>query len=193
MNRPVEPAPCPAVVASRSSVSTRSIRTSAVDTSCDICGRTLLRGERADVYLHGGTRHGNLRRLCARDGRFTPVGSARGRCPPTTGPALVAIAVARCSAGCAAGVTWSRNRSTTSSTRNSTRPSRGQGQAPVDWPDAGGRGGSERRPAPGAGAAAPVVTRQRRGNPAHGSRAMCGQSRPAPRTRPPRPCRCSTI
>ena len=38
-------------------MSTRAIRTSAVDTSCDICGRTLLRGERADVYLHGGTRH----------------------------------------------------------------------------------------------------------------------------------------
>jgi hypothetical protein len=38
-------------------VSTRAIRTSGVDASCDICGRTLLRGERADVYLHGGSRH----------------------------------------------------------------------------------------------------------------------------------------
>src|SRR3954447_18388565 len=24
--------------------------------SCDVCGRTLLRGENADVFLHGGTR-----------------------------------------------------------------------------------------------------------------------------------------
>jgi hypothetical protein len=38
-------------------MSTRAIRTSGVDASCDICGRTLLRGERADVYLHGGSRH----------------------------------------------------------------------------------------------------------------------------------------
>ena len=38
-------------------MSTRAIRTSGVEASCDICGRTLLRGERADVYLYGGSRH----------------------------------------------------------------------------------------------------------------------------------------
>jgi hypothetical protein len=38
-------------------VTTKSIRTSAtgVDLSCDVCGRTLLRGERAHPYLERGT------------------------------------------------------------------------------------------------------------------------------------------
>jgi hypothetical protein len=38
-------------------VNTRAISTSTVQSVCDVCGRTLLRGERAHVYLHGGTRH----------------------------------------------------------------------------------------------------------------------------------------
>jgi hypothetical protein len=37
-------------------MATRDIRTSDAYTVCDVCGRTLLRGEKADVYLNGGTR-----------------------------------------------------------------------------------------------------------------------------------------
>jgi hypothetical protein len=37
-------------------VTTRDIRPSTAHTSCEVCGRTLLRGERAHVYLDGGTR-----------------------------------------------------------------------------------------------------------------------------------------
>ena len=41
----------------------KSISTSAPAVSCDVCGRTLLRGEQADVFLAGGTRR-NVCELC---------------------------------------------------------------------------------------------------------------------------------
>ena len=34
----------------------KAITTSHVSVTCDVCGRTLLRGEHADVFLHGGAR-----------------------------------------------------------------------------------------------------------------------------------------
>jgi hypothetical protein len=44
-------------------VTRKSISTSTPVVSCDVCGRTLLRGEQADVFLAGGTRR-NVCELC---------------------------------------------------------------------------------------------------------------------------------
>ena len=41
----------------RIGMSTRDIRTTYADAICDVCGRTLLRGERSEVFIHGSSRH----------------------------------------------------------------------------------------------------------------------------------------
>jgi hypothetical protein len=38
-------------------MSTREIHTAYTDVICDVCGRTLLRGERAEVFIQGSSRH----------------------------------------------------------------------------------------------------------------------------------------
>ena len=51
-------------IATLDAVLTKDIRTAHVQVACGICGRTLLRGERADTYLAGGSRR-EVCELCA--------------------------------------------------------------------------------------------------------------------------------
>ncbi len=68
-------------------MNTRAISTSVIQSACDVCGRTLLRGERSHVYLHGGTRH-SVCELCTsralhggwvREGTLPDYGEASAR------------------------------------------------------------------------------------------------------------------
>ena len=65
-------------------MSTRAIRTSTPQTVCDVCGRTLLRGERAEIYLAGGDRH-SVCELCT--SRALHGGWVREGTVPDYGPA----------------------------------------------------------------------------------------------------------
>jgi hypothetical protein len=68
-------------------VTTRDIRTSTAYAVCDVCGRTLLRGERSEIYLHGGERH-SVCELCksralhegwVKEGTVPPFGNGDSR------------------------------------------------------------------------------------------------------------------
>jgi hypothetical protein len=64
-------------------VATRDIRTSTAVTTCDVCGRTLLRGERAQIYLDGPSRR-SVCELCT--SRAVSEGWVReGTVPPYSG------------------------------------------------------------------------------------------------------------
>jgi hypothetical protein len=68
-------------------VNTRAISTSVAVATCDVCGRTLLRGERVETYVHGADRH-TVCELCTsralhggwvREGELPDYGDAAAR------------------------------------------------------------------------------------------------------------------
>jgi hypothetical protein len=64
-------------------MNTRAISTSVAISACDVCGRTLLRGERAEIYVGGGSRH-SVCELCT--SRAIHTGWVREGTIPEDGP-----------------------------------------------------------------------------------------------------------
>jgi hypothetical protein len=64
-------------------MNTRAISTSVAISACDVCGRTLLRGERAEIYVGGGSRH-SVCELCT--SRAIHTGWVREGTIPDYGP-----------------------------------------------------------------------------------------------------------
>jgi len=71
-------------------MSTKDIRTTYTDTICDVCGRTLLRGERAEMFVHGSARH-SVCELC----KTRAVREGWVREADYTGPAAESVAERR--------------------------------------------------------------------------------------------------
>ncbi len=145
-------------------VTRKSISTNGPVVACDVCGRTLLRGEHADVFLHGGVRR-TVCELC------TPRAAHEGWIREGLDDATVragterASARARCSGACASAAPSPRRCRRRIAAARRSRPvtSRTPPRPPT------------RRPSPRA-------PRRRRGSRSRrrASRATCTRSRPTP-------------
>ena len=170
-------------------MSTRAIRTSTPQTACDVCGRTLLRGEHAEVYVSGGSRR-SVCELCT--SRALHGGWVREGTLPEYDESSARVDRRRSLFG----------RLRTRRDAGAPRPRRGRGGdraagpgLSARWPDPpprAPRAAARRSAAPGAPPPSIPPTRPETASPRRASRATSAPCRPASSTRSPPPSTLST-